>query len=80
MRLRALSPQVGDEVTTLKVGDRVVGGLGTIGGLCRACGCSCCFGPRVLPDNVGFGESTGLNYAYGTTLYGLKYRGESAGG
>ena len=37
-------------------------------------------GARVLPDNVGFAESTGLNYAYGTTLYGLKYRGELAEG
>ncbi len=35
---------------------------------------------RVLPDSVGFAESTGLNYAYGTSLYGLKYRGELKAG
>ena len=29
-----------------------------------------------LPDGVDFEVVTGLNYAYGTTLYGLKYRGE----
>jgi NADPH2:quinone reductase len=37
-------------------------------------------GSRILPGNVGFGESTGLNYAYGTSLYGLKYRGELKAG
>jgi len=28
-----------------------------------------------IPDNLGFAESTGINYAYGTGYYGLKYRG-----
>ena len=35
---------------------------------------------RRLPDGVGFAESTGLNYAYGTSLYGLKYRGDLQAG
>jgi NADPH2:quinone reductase len=66
---------IGSDVTTLSVGDRVVGGLGTIGGFAELAVVPAA-SARVLPDNVGFGESTGLNYAYGTTLYGLKYRGE----
>jgi NADPH2:quinone reductase len=33
-------------------------------------------GARRLPDAVGFDVVTGLNYAYGTTLYGLKYRAD----
>ena len=32
--------------------------------------------PARLPEGIGFAESTGLNYAYGTSLYGLKYRGD----
>lgn len=66
---------IGDEVTDLSIGDRVVGGLGTIGGFAELAVVPAA-SARKLPDNVGFGESTGLNYAYGTTLYGLKYRGE----
>ena len=34
----------------------------------------------ILAEGVGFGESTGLNYAYGTSLYGLKYRGHLKAG
>ncbi len=66
---------VGDAVTGLSVGDRVVGGLGTTGGFAELAALPAS-GVRVLPDNVEFAESTGLNYAYGTSLYGLKYRGE----
>ena len=66
---------VGEGVTTLKVGDRIVGGLGATGGYAERAVVAAA-GSRVLPDSVGFAESTGLNYAYGTTLYGLKYRGE----
>jgi NADPH2:quinone reductase len=29
---------------------------------------------RRLPDSVDFGAAAGLNYAYGTTLYGLRHR------
>ncbi|MEM9132350.1 MAG: NADPH:quinone oxidoreductase family protein [Actinomycetota bacterium] len=65
---------VGEGVDAVSVGDRVVGGQGT-GGFAELA-----TAPadrlRILPDTVGFAEVTGLNYAYGTTLYGLKYRGE----
>jgi NADPH2:quinone reductase len=66
---------LGEGVETLKVGDRVVGGLGTTGGFAERSVVPAA-GARRLPDSVGFAESTGLNYAYGTTLYGLKYRGD----
>ncbi len=66
---------MGSDVDGFSVGDRVVGGLGTTGGMAELAVVSAA-GARVLPDSVGFAESTGLNYAYGTTLYGLKYRGE----
>lgn len=71
--------QLGEGVTELSVGDRVVGGLGTIGGFAQLALVDAA-GARVLPDSVDFAQSTGLNYAYGTTLYGLKYRGELAEG
>ncbi|MEZ5236544.1 MAG: alcohol dehydrogenase catalytic domain-containing protein [Acidimicrobiales bacterium] len=65
---------LGEGVDSLRVGDRIVGGLGTTGGYAELSVVPAA-GSRVLPDGVGFAESTGLNYAYGTTLYGLKYRG-----
>jgi NADPH2:quinone reductase len=67
--------ELGDGVTTLAVGDRVVGGLGVTGGFAERAVVPAA-GARVLPDSVDFAESTGLNYAYGTSLYGLKYRGK----
>jgi NADPH2:quinone reductase len=67
--------ELGDGVTTFAVGDRVVGGLGVTGGMAERAVVPAA-GARILPDNVDFAESTGLNYAYGTSLYGLKYRGE----
>jgi len=70
---------VGDGVTGFAVGDRIVGGLGTTGGMAEFAVVSAA-GARPLPAGVGFAESTGLNYAYGTTLYGLKYRGELKAG
>ena len=66
---------LGEGVTSLSIGDRVVGGLGTTGAMAELAVVSAA-SARILPENVEFGESTGLNYAYGTTLYGLKYRGE----
>jgi NADPH2:quinone reductase len=66
---------IGDGVTGFEVGDRVVGGLGTTGGMAELALVPAA-GARKLPDSVGYAESTGLNYAYGTTLYGLKYRGD----
>ncbi|MEM8922483.1 MAG: NADPH:quinone oxidoreductase family protein [Actinomycetota bacterium] len=75
VEVAGLVAAVGDEVEGFAVGDRVVGGLGTSGGFAELAviGAS---EARRLPDNVGFAESTGLNYAYGTTLYGLKHRGD----
>ncbi len=66
---------LGDGVDSLSVGDRVVGGLGVTGGFAELAVVPAA-GARRLPDAVGFGESTGLNYAYGTSLYGLKHRGD----
>jgi NADPH2:quinone reductase len=66
---------VGDGVDSLSVGDRIVGGLGVTGGYAQY-SLVAAAGARTLPDGVGFAESTGLNYAYGTSLYGLKYRGD----
>lgn len=65
---------LGEGVTGFAVGDRVVGGLGVLGGFAELAAVPAA-GARKLPDSVGFAESTGLGYAYGTTLYGLKYRG-----
>jgi NADPH:quinone reductase len=70
---------LGGDVTGFAVGDRVVGGLGTTGGMAELAVVPAA-GSRVLPDSVGFAESTGLNYAYGTTLYGLKYRARMKAG
>jgi NADPH:quinone reductase len=70
---------VGDGVDNLKIGDRIVGGLGVTGGFAERAVVPAA-GARVLPDSVGFAESTGLNYAYGTTLYGLRYRGDLKAG
>ncbi len=70
---------VGDGVTSVSVGDRVVGGLGATGGFAELAVLSA-EGVRILPDSVDFAESTGLNYAYGTSLYGLKYRGDLKAG
>ncbi|MEM7337085.1 MAG: NADPH:quinone oxidoreductase family protein [Actinomycetota bacterium] len=66
---------LGDGVEGFSVGDRVVGGLGNQGGFAELAVVGAKTS-RILPDSVGFAESTGLNYAYGTTLYGLKYRGD----
>lgn len=66
---------VGEGVDRFAVGDRVLGGLGTTGGFAELAAVPAA-GARRLPDGVGFAESTGLNYAYGTSLYGLKDRGQ----
>jgi NADPH2:quinone reductase len=66
---------VGDGVEGWSVGDRVLGGLGTTGGYAELAVIPA-GGARRLPDGVAFEVATGLNYAYGTTLYGLKHRGQ----
>ena len=70
---------LGDGVTGWEVGDRVAGGLGVTGAFAELALVNASQARR-LPDTVGFGEATGLNYAYGTTLYGLKYRGDLQAG
>lgn len=70
---------VGEGVTQPAVGDRVVGGTGVTGGYAERIVLSA-RAARVLPDDVDFAESTGLSYAYGTTLYGLKHRGQLQAG
>jgi len=66
---------VGEGVDNLVMGDRIVGGLGTTGGFAELAVVPAATARR-LPDTMGFSESTGLNYSYGTSLYGLKYRGD----
>ena len=66
--------EVGEGVEGLSVGDAVVGGLGTTGGFAERIAVPA-RAARPLPTGVDFAEATGLNYAYGTTLYGLRHRG-----
>jgi len=65
----------GDDVDGWSVGDRVVGGLNATGAYAERMVIPAATA-RKLPDGVEFDVITGLNYAYGTTLYGLKYRGD----
>ncbi len=66
---------VGDDVTGWSIGDRVVGGLNTTGAYAERMVLPAATA-RKLPDGVEFDVITGLNYAYGTTLYGLRYRAD----
>jgi NADPH2:quinone reductase len=66
---------IGEGVDGWSVGDRVVGGLGTTGGYAELAAIPA-LGARRLPDSVPFEVAAGLNYAYGTSYYGLKYRAE----
>ncbi|MDG2262499.1 MAG: NADPH:quinone oxidoreductase family protein [Actinomycetota bacterium] len=70
---------LGEGVEGLNVGDRVVAATGVIGAMAEQVAVNAA-GTRVLPDGVDYGESTGLMYAYGTSLYGLKHRGELQAG
>jgi NADPH:quinone reductase len=64
---------VGDRVTGWSIGDRVVGALGATGGYAELSAIAAASARR-LPDSVEFEAAAGLNYAYGTTLYGLQHR------
>jgi NADPH2:quinone reductase len=64
---------VGERVAGWSIGDRVVGGSGAIGGYAELCAIPAATARR-LPDSVDFAAAAGLNYAYGTTLYGLQHR------
>jgi len=66
---------IGEGVEGWSIGDRVVGGLGTTGAFAERMVIPA-LAARRLPDGVSFEAVTGLNYAYGTTLYGLKYRAD----
>lgn len=66
---------IGEGVEGWSVGDRVVGGLGTTGAFAERMVIPA-LASRRLPDGVSFEAVTGLNYAYGTTLYGLQYRAD----
>jgi len=67
--------ELGDGVDSVAVGDRVNARLALTGGYAELAVASAS-DVRVLPDSVGFAESTGLLYAHGTTYYGLKWRGD----
>jgi NADPH:quinone reductase len=71
--------EVGPGTSGWSVGDRVVGGLGTTGGYAELAAIPA-LGARRLPDAVPFEVATGLNYAYGTTYYALKYRADLQAG
>jgi NADPH2:quinone reductase len=67
--------ELGEGVSGFELGERVVGSTMLVGG----------FAEKVLvkesatkklSENLGFAESTGVLYAYGTGYYGLKYRGD----
>jgi NADPH2:quinone reductase len=64
---------IGEGVEGWSIGDRVVGGLGTTGGFAEQMLIPAAASRR-LPEGVSFDAVSGLNYAYGTTLYGLQHR------
>jgi NADPH:quinone reductase len=66
---------VGEGVLGFSVGDRVTGALGLVGGFAERAKVRV-DAARRLADSIGFAESTGLLYAYGTGYYGLKHRGD----
>lgn len=66
---------IGEGVEGWSVGDRVVGGLGTTGAFAERMVIPAPAARR-LPAGVSFEAVTGLNYAYGTTLYGLEHRAD----
>ena len=70
---------LGDGVEGWSVGDRAVGGLNTTGAYAERMAIPAVTA-RKLPDDVAFDVVTGLNYAYGTTLYGLRYRADLQAG
>jgi NADPH:quinone reductase len=70
---------LGEGVEGWAIGDRVLGGLGTTGGYAEMAVIPAA-SARPIPDQVDFAVATGLNYAYGTTLYALKHRGHLQAG
>jgi NADPH2:quinone reductase len=72
--VKALGPGVEGSA----VGDRVCGGTAN-GGFAELAILKV-GQARSLPEGLGFGEATGLLYAYGTGFYGLRERGQLAAG
>ncbi len=70
---------IGAGVDNVAVGDRVVSSVGVTGGFAELAVAKAA-DARILPDSVGFAESTGLGYAWGTTYYALKERGQMKAG
>ncbi|HEB88332.1 MAG TPA: NADPH:quinone oxidoreductase family protein [Deltaproteobacteria bacterium] len=66
--------ELGPGVEKFRVGERVIGSTMLVGGFAEKVKVKES-ATRKLPDNLGFAESTGILYAYGTGYYGLKYRG-----
>ncbi len=66
---------VGEGVQTPAVGDRVVASLGLVGAFAERV-CVPAAAARPIPANVGFAESTGLVYSYGTGYYALVDRAQ----
>lgn len=66
---------IGPGVEGFAIGERVIGSTLLVGGFAEKVlvGASAA---RKLPDAMGYAESTGLGYAYGTALYGLRHRGD----
>ena len=70
---------LGNGVNGWAVGDRVAGGVGTIGGYAELAVVPAATARR-LPDAVDFAVVAGLNYAYGTSMYALRHRGSLQAG
>ena len=68
---------LGEGVTEFSVGDRVCGGVRDGGFAERAV--MRAETARPIPAALDFGQATGLLYAYGTTLYALRDRGDLSG-
>jgi len=66
--------ELGEGVSQFEVGERVVGSTMLVGGFAEKVLVKES-ATRKLSENLGFAESTGILYAYGTGYYGLKYRG-----
>lgn len=66
--------EIGEGVTGFELGERVVGSSGLTGGFAELCKANA-GATRKIPESLDFAESTGILYAYGTSYYGLKYRG-----
>ncbi len=66
--------EIGEGVSGFEIGERVVGSSGLVGGFAELCRVRA-DATRKIPETLGFAESTGISYAYGTGYYGLKFRG-----